>query len=169
MRCEEFLEMLEAYIEDTLEGPRREAFRNHLASCARCREQAVREDPTLLFSAARSVEPDPAQIEGCTQAVLSEIRQDRLKRRLGRRRRALLAAAAALLVAIVGGAAWKIAFQGAEPAPAEVAEVREVGTTTPPPRVEVDMVGDGVRVYQFAEEDGGDSAVYFIVNPALEL
>jgi hypothetical protein len=35
--------------------------------------------------------------------------------------------------------------------------------------VEVDMNGDDVRVYQFATEEDTDTAVYFIVNPALEL
>jgi hypothetical protein len=38
-----------------------------------------------------------------------------------------------------------------------------------PPRIEVDMVGEGVRVYQYADQQDGDTAVTFIVNPQLEL
>jgi len=30
------------------------------------------------------------------------------------------------------------------------------------------MAGEGVRVYQFAQEDDADTAVLYIVNPALE-
>jgi hypothetical protein len=38
-----------------------------------------------------------------------------------------------------------------------------------PPTVEVEMAGEGVRVYQFASDGDPDTAAYFIVNPALEL
>ena len=31
------------------------------------------------------------------------------------------------------------------------------------------MAGEEVRVYQFAADDDSDTAVYFIVNPAMEL
>jgi hypothetical protein len=31
------------------------------------------------------------------------------------------------------------------------------------------MAGEDVRVYQFAADDDDDTAVYFIVNPAMEL
>jgi hypothetical protein len=161
--------MIEAYVEDMLEEPQREAFRNHLGSCIHCRRAALQEDPTLLFGANFSFAPNEERVERCTQAVVSEIRQDRLKQRLGTRRRRWLAAAAAVLVAIVGGAVWRIADHYGEMTPSEVAEASRPEHASPPPRVEVDMTGDGVRVYQFAEEDDGDSAVYFIVNPALEL
>ena len=38
----------------------------------------------------------------------------------------------------------------------------------PPPRVEVDMTENEVRVYQYATEDDATGAI-FIVNPAMEL
>ncbi len=47
--------------------------------------------------------------------------------------------------------------------------VTNVEAEIAPPSVEVEMAGDDVRVYQFANEEDGDTAVYFIVNPALEL
>jgi hypothetical protein len=35
--------------------------------------------------------------------------------------------------------------------------------------VEVEMAGEEVRVYQFATDGDTNTAVYFIVDPALEL
>jgi hypothetical protein len=46
---------------------------------------------------------------------------------------------------------------------------RDAELLSSPPTVEVDMAGEEVRVYQFANEADTDTAVYFIVDPALEL
>ena len=55
------------------------------------------------------------------------------------------------------------------PAPAAVhASTTAEPPPQPPPQVEVDMPGEGVRVYHFASEDDRNTAVLFIVNPALE-
>ncbi len=39
----------------------------------------------------------------------------------------------------------------------------------PPPRVEVDMTQEEVRVYQYAIGDDATTGAVFIVNPAMEL
>ena len=49
------------------------------------------------------------------------------------------------------------------------AEVEGVDDLVPePPSIEVEMADETVRVYQFAADDD-DTAVYFVVNPAMEL
>jgi len=129
-------------------------------------------EPTLIFARASSA-PDAssARVEACTRAVLSQVRQRRLERRLGARRRPWLAAAAAAVFALGAAAIWGVTGLVSGPAPSGPAPSGIVGAAVheaPPPRVEVDMVGEGVRVYQFAQEDDADTAVLYIVNPALE-
>jgi anti-sigma factor RsiW len=168
MRCADMPELLDAYLADALDGPRRNAVRSHLRTCERCREAAVQADPSLLFVAASPGEPDPARLEDVTRAVVAQIRQQRLQRRLVHRQ-PWLAAAAALALTVLAVAGWRLLAPagGSEPAPAVDARVAEA--PSPPPRVEVDMAGEGVRVYQYADQQDGDTAVTFIVNPQLEL
>ncbi len=65
---------------------------------------------------------------------------------------------------------WRLAPGGVEETQPVVANIEAVGESQQaPPTVEVEMAGEDVRVYQFATEDDEDTAVYFIVNPALEL
>jgi len=132
----------------------------------------VGRDPSLLFVAAMPAEPDPVRVEGCAEAVLAQLRQQRLSRRLAPRRRRWLAAAAAVVVAVVGGTSWRLMRQDEETTPAGVGvqavENVDRESVQPPPRVEVDMTGEGVRVYQFAQEEDDNTAVFFVVNPALE-
>lgn len=167
MRCNDVSELIDAYLADALDEPRRTALRGHLRSCGCCREAAVRTDPSLLFVAAPTGEPDPGRVEDITRAVLMQVRQQRLQRRLGHRR-SWLAAAAAVVVSLIGIAGWRLLAPGDASEPAAVAaQVAEA--PSPPPRIEVDMAGEGVRVYQYADQQDGDTAVTFIVNPQLEL
>jgi hypothetical protein len=100
---------------------------------------------------------------------MGRIRQDRLERRLHRRRPWMAAAAAAIMV-VGGGIAWRTVIDGGSGAPQPAVEVQQdPGLQISPPTVEVEMAGEGVRVYQFANDEDADTAVYFIVDPALEL
>lgn len=167
MECTLFRNMLDAYLEETLEEDRREVFRGHLRSCGACRSWAVERDPSLLFAAAGEPPVDPARVEACAAAVSSHVRQLRLRRRLYGHRRGWLAAAASALLVIVAALAWlTVAGGGAGPVPMASAPAAEAAG---PPTVEVEMAGEGVRVYQFASDGDPDTAAYFIVNPALEL
>jgi len=169
MICDEFREELDQYLADTLEPTERETFRGHLRSCTSCRDWAVLSEPTLAFSALEPRSPDSMRVEECAHNVLAQIRQDRIARRLRWRRRPWLAAAAAVVVAIGAGTAWQLTSTDDIAPSAEVTGSTGAGIEKqPPPRVRVEMQDKGLRVYQFAEDDDENSAVYFIVNPALE-
>ena len=170
MNCLEFRELLDAYLEESLEEERRRMFRRHLRECASCREQAVSDDPTLLFSAAPETPVSEADIEACAAAVTTQIKQRRLARSLSRRRRPWLAAAAAAVIMIAGGLSWKVMHgEFATPIPPRTETRSHEDARSVPPTVEVEMAGEEVRVYQFASDGDDDTAVYFVVNPAMEL
>jgi len=169
MHCDDFSDLLDAYLEESLEGPQCKAFRAHLGSCDSCRKIAVRTDPTLLFSAAGEGDEDQDRIEDLTRAVMGEIRQQRLGQTLHRPRRGWLAAAATVVVSLAAVTGWRMLAPTEGEAPSSVAEALHTEQVNPPPRAEVDMVGEGVRIYQYADERDADTAVYFIVNPAMEL
>ena len=57
-------------------------------------------------------------------------------------------------------------FSRAANAPAITAE-SEVEVAQPP-EVEVDMNGEGVEIYRFASDEDENTAVVYVVNPALE-
>jgi predicted anti-sigma-YlaC factor YlaD len=169
MNCMEFRELLGSYLEESLEEERRRMFRRHLRECASCRERAVSEDPTLLFAAAPEPPASEADIEACAAAVTAQIKQQRLARSLSRRRRPWLAAAATAVIVIAGGLSWKVLLGSVEtpiPATAEI-HVHDDAWSVPP-TVEVEMAGEDVRVYQFAVYED-DTAVYFVVDPGMEL
>jgi len=175
MRCETFRRQLEPYLGDTLEGDVRAAWRTHLAQCQECRRWAVAEEPTLLFVDLSGPEPEPARVAACAAAVNALIRHQRLERRLRTDRRPYLAAAAAVLILLTGALAWRslsappINSATASPAPTTVSAASgSPPSLQPPPQVEVDMPGNGVRVYHFASDEDSNTAVLFIVNPALE-
>jgi len=170
MNCGMFREMIGSYVDETLEEGRRHWFRTHLRECPTCRESALREEPSLLFAMAPAVPGEPEEIEACAVAVMGRIRQDRLERRLHRRRRPWLAVAAAAALVISGGIAWRTMVGGGSGTLQPVVEARrDAELQSSPPTVEVEMAGEEVRVYQFANEADSDIAVYFIVDPALEL
>jgi predicted anti-sigma-YlaC factor YlaD len=171
MQCKAFQQQLHAYLDEALEESQRMLWRQHLSSCGSCREWALREEPTLIFSTAEQSPASPARVEECVTAVTALIRQDRLSRRLpSRRAQPWLAAAAAVLITIAGGVLWLQSNEesGAVPT-AELSTPEPSPPDSPPPEVEVDMDGEGIRVYHFATDDDANVAATFIVNPALEL
>jgi anti-sigma factor RsiW len=169
MRCEEFLECIDRYLDDTLDPSERASFRTHLQSCGSCRAAAAEEDPSLLFSALPSRDVDLRRVEDVTQAVLGQIRQQRLERRMHGGRRRWLAAAAAVVIGVAGVSGWRYLAPGESEPTNTIVEAAQTGEPSAPPRVEVVMPGDDVRVYQYADQRKDDTAVYFIVNPSMEL
>jgi len=170
MNCETFEGLIEAYLADDLDDLRRRGFREHLGSCGTCRDKAVEADCSLILSAAPPRQDDAQKIEAVTQAVMGQIRQQRIERRLHRPRRRWLAAAAMVVVTLMGVTGWRLLSpDDGDDTTLAVVEAKAVERPAPPPRLEVDMAGEGVRVYQYADDDDGDTAVYFIVNPAMEL
>lgn len=170
MNCEIFRDLIGSYVDETLEEDRRLWFRTHLRECPTCREEALREEPSLLFAMAPASQSEPEAVEACVAAVMGRIRQDRLERRLLRRRRPWFAAAAAAIIAIGGGLTWRSVIGGGSGTLESVVEsAKGSELQRSPPAVEVEMAGEEVRVYQFANDEDSDTAVYFIVDPALEL
>jgi anti-sigma factor RsiW len=169
MRCDDVLDLLDAYLADDLDGHRRDALRAHIRSCSSCRHAAIRHDASLIFVSARPAEVAGAHVEEVTQAVLGQIRQRRMERRLGRRRQPWLAAAAAVVLSVAAVIGWRLLAPGTNAAAPISSGVQVVDAPSPPPRVEVDMTGAGVRVYQYADQRDADTAVTFIINPELEL
>lgn len=181
MSCESYRELLPAYLDDSLDEVRRTGFRAHLGSCAECRAFATAAEPTLLLSLAGRSDPPAERIEACVGAVVAGIRQERLERQLRSSRRPWLAAAAAVLLAVIASAVWWVNDGRTVEEPALQAEAVEAGTAEtpvaeespqmvePPPRVEIDMVQEEVRVYQYALGEDGSTGAVFIVNPAMEL
>jgi anti-sigma factor RsiW len=169
MRCDEFSAQLDAYLAEELDGHRREDLRDHLRSCGDCRRTAVRRDASLMFVATSPKDSNPDRVAEVTQAVLGQIRQQRLERRLGRRRQPWLAAAAAAVLSLAVVIGWRIITPNEIAQVPARSDVQVADSPSPPPRVEVDMAGEGVRVYQYADQQDGDTAVTFIINPELEL
>jgi anti-sigma factor RsiW len=170
MQCSEFRNTLEHYLDDVLDENRRESFRRHLRACPECRSWAIGVEPTIVFAAVETPAPNPDRIAACTASVMAQIRQQRLARELRPRGKWwLAAAAAAVLAVVVGGAGWWVARDDRSSAPASAVEAHDPsGEEMLPPRVQVNMPGEGVRVYQFADDGNHDTAMYYIVNPALE-
>ena len=169
MNCSIFRDLLDPYLEESLEEDRRTWFREHLQRCSTCRDWALNAEPSLLFAIAPRPDPDAARVEACVNAVTSQIRQQRLAKRLHGRRRPWLAAAAAAVLVIAGGLLWQVmpGPGGDSVLPVAESTAGEADGRTPP-SVEVEMDGDDVRVYQFAADDS-DTAVVFVVDPSLEL
>lgn len=169
MNCSMFRKSLVAYVDELLDEEERTAFRSHLASCEDCRQWALGEDPSLLFALPARFTDDDQRVEACADAVVNRIRQRRLERRLRGRRQPWLMAAAAALVLIAGGTAWQLAPDLVSPPPrAEADPDATLETEQSPPTIEVEMSDGDIRVYQFAADDA-DTAVYYVVNPSMEL
>ncbi len=165
MNCNRFLTLIDAYLDDRLDGADRDAWRHHLATCPSCRERALAEEPALLFTTLPKREPSPAAIIACTNGVRSLIHRDSLVHRLHVRGRRWLAAAATAIILLAGGLFWHAANA---PKAARTAAAPHVQVTAPAPEVDVEMPGDHVRIYQFAV-GGNDMAVTYVVNPGMEL
>ncbi len=170
MDCKNIREMLDSYLEESMDEEQRRRFRDHLRECRSCADRAISRDPSMLFAVAREASASPVRVEACAAAVTAQIRQQRLSSRLRHRRRPWLAAAAAVVVAVSGGLAWRTVLDDGVPSTRPEIEAQvESDPEIAPPTVEVEMAGDDVRVYQFATDDDDDTAVYFVVNPAMEL
>ncbi len=169
MNCEVFREMLGPYVDETLEEDRRQWFRRHLRECPGCRQAAIAEDPSLFFTMVPVTPAPPEAVETCVAAVTARIRQDRFERRLSRRHRPWMAAAAAAVIVVGGGLAWRVMTGGDGTLQPAVGTARDSGRNVVSPTVEVETRGEDVRVYRFATDGDADTAVYFIVDPALEL
>lgn len=90
----------EGYLRDSLAAPQRRMLRDHLSSCAACRDAAAALDPTLLF--ARPIRDEIPEEDGrrILAAVRTGVELMETERRIGgRSRRRLLAPAAAAAVA----------------------------------------------------------------------
>ena len=169
MNCTVFRQLMTDYLDEKLAEDRREWFRSHLCRCEACRGWAVDRDPTLLFVTAAEPTDDPERVEACVAAVTSQIRQQRLERRLRGRRRPWLAAAAAAALVAAGAIGWQLMPSAEAPQAPPLAEIEGADERVQqPPSIEVEMADETVRVYQFAADDD-DTAVYFVVNPAMEL
>lgn len=181
MSCENYRELLPAYLDDSLDEVRRTGLRAHLRACPECCDFAIELEPTLLFSLADRPTPSSERIEVCVGAVVAGVRQEQLQRRLRPARRPWLAVAAAVVMAVAAGSMWWMGTSGPSEDPAmqadanavEIADPADVAegpaAVEPPPRVEVDMAQGEVRVYQYAIEDDESTGAVFIVNPAMEL
>jgi predicted anti-sigma-YlaC factor YlaD len=181
MSCEVYRELLPAYLDESLDEVRRAGFRAHLTSCSECRELAIAAEPTLIFSLSRRSGPSSERIEACVTSVIAGVRQERLQKQLRPSRRPWLAVAAAVMLAIIASTAWWMRGNQAVGLPQIQADAHEVevlvptaveampAPAEPPPRVEVDMIQEEVRVYQYAIGDDGTTGAVFIVNPAMEL
>lgn len=181
MSCEVYRELLPAYLDDSLDEVRRTGFRAHLRACAGCRDFLAAREPTLLLTLAEGREPSSDRIEACVAAVVAGVRQDRLRRRLRPSRRPWLAAAAVIVIAVGAIVAWWMSGRNVGGTQALQADARDAEISSPevaeqapkvvepPPRVEVEMTQDEVRIYQYAIGDDGNTGAVFIVNPAMEL
>jgi hypothetical protein len=180
MSCDAYRELVDAYLDDTLDEVRRTGFRAHLQSCADCRSYATGREPTLALILDSDRPAERERVEACVTAVMAGIRRDRLERRLRPSRRPWLAAAAVAMLAVAAATWWSLAPK--EPgmttdlqAEAVVAPQNEVSVDAAsrprvePPRVEVDMTEEEVRVYRYAIGDDDTTGAIFIVNPAMEL
>lgn len=181
MSCESYRELFSAYLDDSLDEVRRTALRAHLSGCDECRDAAIRLEPTLALSLAGQSEPREERIEACVTAVMAGVRQEKLERQLKPGRRPWLAAAAAVVLAVIASTVWWVNSGGPGETPALQADAQLVETADqtvvedapavvePPPRVEIEMPQEEVRVYQYAIGDDASTGAVFIVNPSMEL
>jgi len=172
MNCPKFKLSIDEYLEDQLDRDDRRSFREHLQTCARCRAEAVALEPSLLLASSVPVKTDDRVVNECAEAVDALIRQERLRRRLASPSRGWLAAAAVFVIVLGGGLLWRVAPWGVDsqaPAIAVAEPQSQAEGVAPPPRLEVEMPDNGVRVYQFAGSDSETTAVYFVVNEEMEL
>jgi len=171
MNCSEFLKNLPRYLDEAIDGTERQSWREHLNQCSSCREIALGRDPSLILSAGLSQTIDQEGVDVCLANLNSMIRQEKLKRRMGHSSKWWYAAAAAVFLMISANFLPRFSpeaglGQRAEAVPTVVvSDQHEVQ----PPRMDIDMARDGLRIYQFADAGDENAVAYFIVDESLEL
>lgn len=165
--CLEVRRLMPRFVELDLSPETEKELRDHLRSCASCRDALTRREPALVLAWALATDPG-AQDDTFVGEVLAGIHQRSLERRLSGRRSRLLAAAAALAAVLLGGTAVVRHF--AKPAPQVAASsAASRPSVVEPAFVEVDDAG--VRLYQLTPTSQSREAIQvaFIVDPHLEL
>lgn len=168
MDCERFEELIEAYLEETMDEELRQRWRDHLAGCGQCRAAALEREPMLLLAAAAQPEASPFEVAACARGVRALIHQRRLAHRLHRRAYRWLAAAATVVVLVTGGMMLRSLHVTGTAPQAVATQQTEAPAAAPAPEIDVEMDGRNVRVYQFAVDDP-NMAVTLVVNPAMDL
>lgn len=164
--CAEVTTRRDAFIGLELQGAEEAEVRDHLRTCAACRDRYVAAEPTLAFSLSLAAAPAPED-DLFVSGVLAGIHQRRVERQAAGHRRWWLGAAAAVLLAVMGSTAVVLRLQGGgTTAPSTIAE-----GSTPVELASVEVEGEGIRLYQLTvpSRDARDVQVAFIVNPQLEL
>ena len=163
--CLEVRRLAPRFIALELEPEAEREVREHLRSCAACREAMAEREPALRVAWAMAAEPSPED-DRFVGEVLAGVHQHALERRLAGRRSRLLGAAAAIAAVLLGGTV--VVRELTRPAPPAVAQVQRAPAAEPA-FVEVD--GAGVRLYQLTPTSQSREAIQvaFIVDPHLEL
>lgn len=164
--CAEVSSLLGAFVGLDLGAAEESEVREHLRTCAACRELYVAAEPTLALSLVMAAAPAP-QDDLFVSAVLAGIRQRRVERQVRSHRRWWVGMAAAVALVVLGSTATFMRLQGGDTtAPAIIAE----GPTSVAPAF-VEVEGEGVRLYQLTppSQNARDVQVAFIVDPRLEL
>jgi hypothetical protein len=104
--CGDFRGRLRLYLEDALTSGERGAFRDHLVSCAGCRDHVALTEPSLLFAGMPAERVSPEDVERVLAGVRTGIALAETRRRLGRvgrpgRRRIAAMSSAAALAAMI--------------------------------------------------------------------
>lgn len=164
----------------------------HVAACRSCRETALSEDPTFLFSvlsasaeAASASSPrarasEEADVRRLTADVRAVLEVERSRRRLAARRNAVLRRAAALAGLAAGVAALLLARGGppgpaapAATAPEAVAAAPAAAPSTAPERRALPLVeaveSRQAQVFEFAADTPDDPTVVFVVDQSVDL
>jgi predicted anti-sigma-YlaC factor YlaD len=167
MSCLEVRRLTPRFLALELSPEAERELREHLRSCAGCRDAVAEREPALGLAWALAGETGPED-DRFVGEVLAGVHQRSLERRLSGRRSRLLAAAAALTAVLLGGTV--VVRQLARPAPQAVASLpASRPPVVEPAFVEVDQVG--VRLYQLTPTSQSREAIQvaFIVDPHLEL
>jgi len=166
MSCLEVRRLAPRFLTLELSPEAETELREHLRSCAACRDSLAEREPALglAWALAGDIGHEDNRFVG---EVLAGVHQRSLERRLSGRRSRLLAAAA-LTAVLLGGTA--VVRHLARPAPQAVAsQPASRPPAVEPAFVEVDQAD--VRLYQLTPTSQSREAIQvaFIVDPHLEL
>jgi hypothetical protein len=171
--CSRLGDLLARRDEDRLSASEERLLRGHVASCTACASEALRHDPTLLFSreaAADAPELLPAEArERFVGDVLAAVGAAKAERRFGAGHAGTrLKVAASLLLAASLVGVWVARDRGvgsprdATPPVALAKEARSAPSEVLPAIEEIG--GDGAVVYQFPATAPGEPTVVFVVD-----